>query len=216
MAELKRGVYATLTDRSPAANKRDQKMNILIVTLCALISITAVAQDVPNTFQPGNPIVASEVNANFDALEAEIAVLKAQVEILQSTNSNTLQQHVGNSSGTAYGNKGIRTMTALCQIDYPDARMCTTEEYVKTTNLAPASPGTYAWVNPTHFVGLSGDNNYMTADIYSGLNSNEGPRGLNCQGWAQTSHSFYGVVVDAVGKFGRSSCSSSNAVACCK
>ncbi|MDB4431070.1 hypothetical protein N9137_01620 [Pseudomonadales bacterium] len=186
----------------------------LISILSALaFSNMALGQQVPNTFQPGNPIVASEVNANFDALEAEIAVLKAQVETLQSTSGNALPQYVGVSSGTIDGGQGIRAMTELCHADYPGSRMCMTEEYVKTSNFPTAEAGASAWINPSQLVA---DSDGWT-DNYTGIFLNT-PYKLNCRAWGSSSSGSHesGTRVQAGGSFSNTFCNSVLPVACCK
>ena len=186
----------------------------LISILSALaFSNMALGQQVPNTFQPGNPIVASEVNANFDALEAEIAVLKAQVETLQSSSGNALPQYVGVSSGTIDGGQGIRAMTELCHADYPGSRMCMTEEYVKTSNFPTAEAGASAWINPSQLVA---DSDGWT-DNYTGIFLNT-PYKLNCRAWGSSSSGWHesGTKVLAGGSFSNTLCHNALPVACCK
>jgi len=189
----------------------------LISILSALaFSNMALGQQVPNTFLPGNPIVASEVNDNFDALEAEIAVLKAQVETLQSTSGNALPQYVGVSSGTIDGEQGIRAMTEVCHAYYLGSRICMTEEYVKTSNFPTAVAGGNAWISPSQLAGV-GDvgtyNDFPVVEVFSGKQSVNGGRALSCSGWNGGSS---GIIVMADGGFSSSQCSISNAVACCK
>ena len=187
----------------------------LICILSALaFSNMALGQQVPNTFQPGNPIVASEVNANFDALEAEIAVLKAQVETLQSTSGNALPQYVGVSSGTIDGGQGIRAMTELCHADYPGSRMCMTEEYVKTSNFPTAEAGASAWINPSQLVA---DSEGWWTDNYTGIFLNT-PYKLNCSAWGSSSSGWHtsGTQVLAGGSFSNTLCNGVRPVACCK
>lgn len=50
---------------------------LLTVTLVVLIGVSAVAVNVPNAFVAGETISASEMNANFAALEAAITALEA-------------------------------------------------------------------------------------------------------------------------------------------
>ncbi|MDB4363227.1 hypothetical protein N9Z31_03605 [Pseudomonadales bacterium] len=189
----------------------------LISILSALaFSNMAWGQQVPNTFQPGNPIVASEVNANFDALEAEIAVLKAQVETLQSTSGNALPQYVGVSSGTIDGGQGIRAMTELCHADYPGSRMCMTEEYVKTSNFPTAGAASEAWIG-TSSVQIHAFGTYNTNtrfyEPYAGFSTTD-KNDLNCSSWQYANYD--GLVVSPSGRFLTLGCSTARPVACCK
>ena len=188
----------------------------LISILSALaFSNMALGQQVPNTFQPGNPIVASEVNANFDALEAEIAVLKAQVETLQSTSGNALRQYVGVSSGTIDGGQGIRAMTELCHADYPGSRMCMTEEYVKTSNFPTAVAASEAWINTESVRGITTGTGRTYFEPYLGREIGTHPHGLSCSGWTQSY--LEGMTLNPQGGFATNrTCSQARPVACCK
>ena len=75
-------------------------MNTTIPTALLVFSSAIVAHELPNTFEAGQPIVASEVNENFSELESEILSLKSQIETMSS---NVLPQYVGNSSGLSKG-----------------------------------------------------------------------------------------------------------------
>ena len=50
---------------------------LLAVTLVVLVGVSAVAVNVPNAFVAGETISASEMNANFAALEAAVTALEA-------------------------------------------------------------------------------------------------------------------------------------------
>ncbi len=118
----------------------------LISILSALaFSNMALGQQVPNTFQPGNPIVASEVNANFDALEAEIAVLKAQVETLQSNNASG-REFVGATTAKTNGDaNGLYSMNQMCAAEFSGSSTCQSDELLgPNTNLIIEA----SWVQP--------------------------------------------------------------------
>ena len=186
----------------------------LISILSALaFSNMALGQQVPNTFQPGNPIVASEVNANFDALEAEIAVLKAQVETLQSTSGNALPQYVGVSSGTIDGAQGIRAMTELCHADYPGSRMCTVEEYVKTSNFPTAVAASAAWIYTDSVQAYGVGERSAYYDLY--MPTPITFPSTSCYGWTHASST--GLTLLPQGSIQKDSlCSEARPVACCK
>jgi len=50
---------------------------LLMITLVALVGVSALALDVPNTFVSGDVISAAEMNANFAAVEAAVTALEA-------------------------------------------------------------------------------------------------------------------------------------------
>ena len=60
-----------------AANK-GLEMKKIILTTSLIFSTAIVAHDLPNIFEAGEPIVASEVNENFTELKNEIKNLKSQ------------------------------------------------------------------------------------------------------------------------------------------
>jgi hypothetical protein len=57
---------------------------LLMITLVALVGVSALALDVPNTFVSGDVISAAEMNANFAAVEAAVSALEAQVAEAQA------------------------------------------------------------------------------------------------------------------------------------
>lgn len=57
---------------------------LLAVTLVVLVGVSAVAVNVPNAFVAGETISASEMNANFAALEASVTALEASAAALEA------------------------------------------------------------------------------------------------------------------------------------
>ena len=57
---------------------------LLAVTLIALVGVSALALDVPNTFVSGDVISAADMNANFAAVEAAVTALETQVAEAQA------------------------------------------------------------------------------------------------------------------------------------
>ena len=55
---------------------------LLVVTLVVLVGVSAVAVNVPNAFVAGEVISASEMNANFAALEEAVSALEGSAEAL--------------------------------------------------------------------------------------------------------------------------------------
>jgi hypothetical protein len=55
---------------------------VLFATLVALVGVTALALDVPHEFVPNELISATQMNANFEAVEAAVTTLEAQVAAL--------------------------------------------------------------------------------------------------------------------------------------
>jgi hypothetical protein len=177
------------------ANKREEKMNKIIITLSALFSITAVAQDVPNTFQPGSPIVASEVNENFQSLKNRIDVLEAQLAEQQA--EDTPREFVGITTATTTGAAGGRPgINQMCAAEFPDAGIC---RYSEIRNASPSSVTGVAWV----------DNDLILGDYVP----------FDCENWSSGNG---GRALHTVGAnsltIQRSSliCGDERAIACCK
>ena len=183
-------------------------MNTTIPTALLVFSSAIVAHELPNTFEAGQPIVASEVNENFSELESEILSLKSQIETMSS---NVLPQYVGNSSGLSKGGAGIRALSGLCESTYNNSRMCTTEEYIKTINFPSEIPNIDAWISPT-FIGVSEDRYYF--DKSTGLSQRY--NAPNCIGFSSISTIFVGVTVSETGRFETGFCSDDKPIACCK
>ena len=55
------------------------KLNSVII-IAVLLSANVFADNIPNTFEAGEAIKASEMNENFVDLQNQIDVLKAQIE----------------------------------------------------------------------------------------------------------------------------------------
>ena len=55
---------------------------------------------------------------------------------------------MGISGTTTAANVGIFSMTNLCQAEYLDSRMCTSEEIMKSVNIPELPSDSVAWVQP--------------------------------------------------------------------
>ena len=116
-------------------------------------------------------------------------------------------QLVGFTTTTHLGNTGVLGFTAACQAEFPESRMCSSQEILSTTVL-PSSLSGKAWVQPTI---LPGDvNNVIDA---SGVRSNV--FGISCDGWSTIG--FTGLTVDGGGSFNSSlaACVIPRSVSCC-
>lgn len=160
-------------------------INKLIVLVSVLfLSLTTNADDVPNTFQAGDSIVASDVNENFTDLQNQINTLKAQLEAQTST--ETPREWVGVTSTTKNGNAGgLFAMHELCAAEVQEgSRMCTTKEVVNSDSQIIFNG--QAWMH---------SNDYIWADNYTTVIDNAsgaaamGPSGIgtNCGGWSSSS-----------------------------
>ena len=205
---------------------------------------------VPHIFDLGNPIISSEFNANFQELsdrndttqtqvnqnasdissnqsgvstiQGTLTQIQTDITNLQTNGGAQLLQFVGNSNGTTNGGIGVRGMTELCQVDYTDSRICTTEEYSKTTSFPAAIPSTtFAWILPAYVIGSgTGQSSTSTpaSEVYSGQGQGAGiaVSEFNCGGWNATTSGISGLSVNGVGGFFRRGCENIQQVSCCR
>ena len=158
------------------------KTGIVLFSLIVSFNLFAQGAPVPHIFDSGNPIVSTEFNANFQELsnrnsntqsqatqnandvstnqnaistiQGNITQIQNDITNLQTNTGTPLLQFVGISSGAVNGAQGVRAMTELCQVDFVDSRMCTSEEYVKTTSFpAGGALNIQSWIRPGQLVG---------------------------------------------------------------
>lgn len=109
-------------------------MNTTIPTALLVFSSAIVAHELPNTFEAGQPIVASEVNENFTQIESELENLTSQVETLQSTVTNVTEnvsteiEFVGFSSEALFGKIGLKAGRSMCPNAFPGSHICSVDE----------------------------------------------------------------------------------------
>lgn len=117
--------------------------------LVGLLSMHSFA-DVPNTFQAGEAIKASDMNENFTAIDSEIkaldtrtenisdletkvANLEGQLETLQSLVNSVAEtasdevKFVGYSSPEVFGEIGLQAGRSACPNAYPGSQICSVE-----------------------------------------------------------------------------------------
>lgn len=118
---------------------------------------------------------------------------------------------IGFSSQGSSGNGGVVFFTAnRCQIDFPDSRMCTSEEVMNSTMPPIPSGGSVFdlhWVRPS-FVPGSGAANRLDASGVEGTAS-----ALTCAGWSNINGT--GLAVNKLGRFSLQPCTTAKAIACC-
>jgi hypothetical protein len=69
---------------------------LLVVTTIALVGVSALALNVPNTFVAGEVISATQMNANFAAVEVAVTALEVQVAELGAVDVDALRTAVAN------------------------------------------------------------------------------------------------------------------------
>ena len=131
-------------------------MKSIFIAIFFLISGIAFA-DVPNTFEAGSAIKASEMNENFTSidskvdaldsrtenvseLETKVANLEGQVETLQSLvnsvadTASTDVEFVGFTDPAIFGSLGIKVGRSMCPNLYPGSHICTTGDLQTLVN----------------------------------------------------------------------------------
>ena len=116
-------------------------------------------------------------------------------------------EFVGFSSASARGSDGILKLTRMCQADYANSRVCTSEEVAATINLPDVTTGG-GWVRPTAIGGRGANTGY---DIITGVQDDV--EELTCSGWSDRTES--GLTVSSDGQFRLLGCSQAASAACC-
>ena len=117
---------------------------------------------------------------------------------------------VGFTTATTTPNVGLFALTQLCQAEYLDSRMCTTEEVMKTVNIPVLPDDTVAWIQPI----IVSQYNEVVRDI-SGIGLRTGSSYLSCAGWSVSYLGDYSLNISNLGIIGYSSCANTHPVACC-
>lgn len=115
-------------------------MKKIILTSLIIFSPSIFAHDLPNIFEAGEPIVASEVNENFAELKNEIKNLKSQID---SFNDDNELRIVGATEPLIFGGLGYTKGQNACSDKFSGSQMCTREDLHSATgvaNLTPNSP----------------------------------------------------------------------------
>lgn len=197
------------------------KLNSVII-IAVLLSANVFADNIPNTFEAGEAIKASEMNENFVDLQNQIDVLKAQIEAGDESESSrtfvglTSFQTNGDAGfsldggGTFY--RGISAMNKRCDIEYSESVMCTWEELESSPPDDLLSVQQYAWRRSS----LTSQSS-QGVNVDPGTGANEGY--LNsCSSWTSSS-SGNGAQLGASESIFRASdggCQDVIPIACCK
>jgi hypothetical protein len=121
---------------------------------------------------------------------------------------------VGFSTASTTGNLGITGMHELCQADYTDSRMCSSQEILDSTRLPPAGTlvPSYSWIAPSIRGGLFDGVQPLAIDASGESN---GPGDLSCNAWTNTGASGLAYSPRSYISIRSYSCSLSMPVACC-
>ncbi len=120
-------------------------------------------------------------------------------------------QLVGFSSTPVLGDAGVLGMTAECQNDFAESRMCTSVEVLETVSLPVGLSGT-AWVRPSFQPVATGDAQESVLDAWG--RPLDRPISITCLGWSRSTN-LNGLKINATGGFETDLCTNPNAVACC-
>ena len=96
-------------------------MKKIITIISSIFCSLVMAHDLPNTFEAGEPIVASEVNENFAELKNEIDNLKTQIENLDKDKGLKV---VGATDPLIFGELGYTRGQNACPNKYSGSQMC--------------------------------------------------------------------------------------------
>ena len=184
---------------------------------------------VPNQFSSGDVTSASDVNANFAAIEAAVNDNVSRIAALEGQSGSGESRPVfqGFSPATVTGGAGLRTMQLVCDAFVEGSHICTDSEFAKSRYNANAqiSPGTRAWIlREVAGVSVAGDNGVEGVAIGSPLSlANTITNTItsyyehgSCKGWATSQENYKGHTISDSGQVGTSWCSESHGVACCK
>lgn len=180
---------------------------------------TIQVQDEKNT---GN---VSRVESSISEIQGSITQIQIDITNLQSNSDNFLDsgdrllQFVGNTSTAIDGSNGVRAMTELCQVNFVESRVCTSEEYAKTISFPAAIPNTtWSWILPAHLVGSGSGSPGVTyvSDTFAGITRRADSKNdpFSCRGWRTLLGT--GLGVNGVGAFSSRSCRNFQQVSCCK
>ena len=179
---------------------------------------------VPNQFSSGDVTSASDVNANFTAIEASVNDNFSRIAALegQSQGAGARAVFQGFSAGTVNGGAGLIAMQQQCDDLVEGSHICTDGEIAKSPyNAAALNLEGEAWIlRESASIGSDGNYFHVTSPlslsdrIFTGTST----RGYgSCQGWSSIDIPFSnGFTVSSTGQISEASCSAQIKVACCK
>jgi hypothetical protein len=190
----------------------------IILASILTFSVTVKADDVLNTFEAGEPIVASDVNENFVDLQNQINTLKTQLE--SQNTSETPREFVGITSATTNGDAGSRFgIDKICSNEYPGTSICHDHEVLKVD---PELITADSWVEPSSYdlINNGGANTTNFYKIYKYINNHQqiDTHTTNCKNWTNASDSWamVGANLKTEGLVRTARCINEQPIACCK
>ena len=179
---------------------------------------------VPNQFSSGDVTSASDVNANFAAIEASVNDNFSRIAALegQSQGAGTRAVFQGFSAGTVDGAAGLIAMQQQCNDLVEGSHICTDGEIAKSPyNAAALNLEGEEWMlRESLGAGSDGSNYYVASplSLSDRIFRSSNARGYgSCDGWSSKDMNFSdGSTVSSTGQITEESCSSQIKVACCK
>ena len=116
-----------------------------IILISLFTSTVGAAPPVTHQFTNGTTIEASQINSNYQELADRIETLQNQVVQLQNIQPKQL---VGFTIATVSVGQTQQAFTLhqLCQSEYPNSSMCTSQDIKNTINIPALVDGTAAWI----------------------------------------------------------------------
>ena len=131
---------------------------------------------------------------------------------VQNQTSSSLVQLVGFTSTTHNGSLGLFEFARLCQLEFPNSRMCTTQEAADSINIPTGLPAGNAWVRPV--LQSTGGDSDKAIDTTTGLTGF--PSHLSCNNWSSSSPSnTWGAIIKNSGEFFVIPCNTDLHISCC-
>lgn len=166
----------------------------VLITVCVCVAAAGIAFGVPRTFSAGSVASASDINANFAALESELTALRARMDT--GVCGVTPTAFSGQMQGYAGAAASCRSVSGCGA----GARMCMSWEVAahlaRPLPLPSLGPTNLAWVSTAVY------------ELSDGGKTND------CDGWTQAV-SDYGQTIAVSGSFNNSSCAARLPVLCC-
>ena len=107
---------------------------IKIIFITTILFINGIAKaDVPNTFEAGEAIKASEMNENFIALDSKVEGIQSAFDII-SNSVSTNAEFVGFTNPAIFGSLGVKLGRSMCPNLYPGSHICTISELENTND----------------------------------------------------------------------------------
>ena len=184
-------------------------LKITIFSITFLLS-TLVLAGVPNNFEAGQPIVASDVNENFTSIDNRI-------ENLESNLKSSID-FLGFSSSTIDASSGYFGLQAACRGTYIGSKVCTSSELINATyNPGANNMSDTAWIIPSISAAANSGTSATSYIMVDGLGRvNSHAEYLACDGFRRKTNQYSGLTVDNLGRLEIQSCDILRKVACCK